>query len=269
MDCETPAMAGGLLRHDEPPALETINPHGSGNAVLLCDHASNRVPEDLANLGLEAHQLADHIAWDPGAADVARHLAAELDFPLLLSGYSRLVIDCNRAPDHPQSIPERSAGVTIPGNLGLSSFERSTRIEALFRPYHAAIAALLRRRAHRATLLISIHSFTPVLNGQWRPWQVGVSHWRDPRLAAPLLRALASKGDIRVGDNAPYPIEEDIDYTIPVHGEGCGLLSVMIEIRQDQIRTSEGVCAWAERLAAAYRQIDAALPERFGVSFQA
>lgn len=118
MDSEAPATAGALLRHDEPPALETINPNGSGHAVLLCDHASNRVPEDLANLGLEAHLLADHIAWDPGAADVARRLASELDFPLVLSGYSRLVIDCNRAPDHPQSVPERSAGVTIPGNLG-------------------------------------------------------------------------------------------------------------------------------------------------------
>jgi predicted N-formylglutamate amidohydrolase len=159
--------------------------------------------------------------------------------------------------------------VSIPGNLGLSPLERSIRIDALFRPYHDAIAGLLDRRSHRPTLLISIHSFTPVLNDQLRPWHIGISHWRNPRLAALLLGALRRTGDFTIGDNEPYPIENHIDYTIPWHGEGRGLPSVMIEIRQDQLLTSAGATAWAERLAAAYRHIEAELPRLFGVSFWA
>jgi predicted N-formylglutamate amidohydrolase len=183
---------------------------------------------------------------------------------LVLSGYSRLVIDCNRPLGHAESIAERSAGVFIPGNLGLSPLERSNRIDALFRPYHGAIAGLLDRRSHRPTLLISIHSFTPVLNGQPRPWHIGISHWRDARLAALLLGALRRTGDFTIGDNEPYPIENDLDRTIPRHGEGRGLPSVMIEIRQDQPRTSAGATAWAGRLAAACLHIEAELPRLFG-----
>ena len=267
MDSETAAKTVTILGPEEPPPVETINTNGISSAVLVCDHASNRVPERLGTLGLEPDLLADHIGWDPGAADVARRLAAHLNSPLVLSGYSRLVIDCNRPLGHAESIAERSAGVSIPGNLGLSPPERSIRIDALFRPYHDAIAGLLDLRSHRPTLLISIHSFTPVLNGQSRPWHIGISHWRDPRLAALLLEALRRTGDFTIGDNQPYPIENHIDYTIPRHGEDRGLPSVMIEIRQDQLRTSAGATAWAGRLAVAYRHIDAELPRLLGVSF--
>jgi predicted N-formylglutamate amidohydrolase len=267
MNSEKAANEATLLGPDEPPPVETINLDGSGRAVLVCDHASNRIPERLGTLGLEPDLLADHIGWDPGAAGVARRLAVHLNSPLVLSGYSRLVIDCNRPLGHTESIAEKSAGVSIPGNLGLSPLERSIRIDALFRPYHDAIAGLLDRRSYRPTLLISIHSFTPVLNGQLRPWHIGISHWRNPRLAALLLGALRRTGDFTIGDNEPYPIDNDIDYTIPRHGEGRGLPSVMIEIRQDQLRTSAGATAWAGRLSAAYRHIETALPRLFGVSF--
>ena len=267
MDSESAAKPAALLGPDEAPPVETINTDGRGSAVLVCDHASNRVPKQLGTLGLEPDLLTDHIGWDPGAAGVARRLAAQLDCPLVLSGYSRLVIDCNRPLGHADSIAERSAGVSVPGNVGLSPLERFIRIDALFRPYHDAIAGLLDRRSHRPTLLISIHSFTPVLNGQLRPWHIGISYWRDPRLAALLLGALRRTGDFTIGDNEPYPIDNDIDYTIPRHGEGRGLPSVMIEIRQDQLRTSAGATAWAGRLAVAYRHIDAELPRLLGVSF--
>jgi predicted N-formylglutamate amidohydrolase len=267
MDSETATKAATLLGLDEPAPVETINADGRGSAVLVCDHASNRVPERLGTLGLEPNLLADHIGWDPGAADVAYHLAAHLDSPLVLSGYSRLVIDCNRPLNHAESIAERSAGVSIPGNLGLSPLERSIRVDALFRPYHDAIAGLLDRRFPRPTLLISIHSFSPVLNGQLQPWHTGISHWRDPRLAVLLLAALRRTGDFTIGDNKPYPIENNIDYRIPRHGEGRGLPSVMIEIRQDQLGTAAGASAWAGRLATAYRHIEAELSRLFGVSF--
>jgi predicted N-formylglutamate amidohydrolase len=259
----------GLLGADEPPAVEVVNAGATGSAVLVCDHASNRVPRRLGDLGLEAVQLADHIGWDPGAADVARRLSAHLDAPLLLSGYSRLVVDCNRPLGNPESIAEQSAGVPVPGNRGLSFRERDMRIDALFRPYHDAIRRLLDARPHRPSLLLSIHSFTPVLNGRPRPWDIGISYGRDRRLAALLLGALARKGGLTVGDNQPYPVEDDIDYTIPHHGEGRGLPCVMIEIRQDGIRTAAGAAVWAERLANAYRLIEAEALRWFGPSFRA
>ncbi|MCG6868524.1 MAG: N-formylglutamate amidohydrolase [Gammaproteobacteria bacterium] len=269
MDSQTPAYEATLFGRDDPAPVETFNAAGSGHAVLVCDHASNRVPERLGTLGLEPDLLTDHIGWDPGAADVAHRLAEHLDSPLVLSGYSRLVIDCNRPLGNAESIAERSAGVFIPGNRGLSPLERSIRIDALFRPYHGAIVELLDGRSHRPTVLISIHSFTPVLNGRLRPWHIGISHWCDQRLAALLIGALRRTGDFTIGDNEPYPIENNIDYTIPFHGEGRGLPSVMIEIRQDEILTSAGAAAWAARLAAAYCLIEVEIPRLFGFSFQA
>ena len=136
MDYETAPKPATLLGLDEPAAVETINADGGGNAVLVCDHASNRVPDRLGTLGLEPALLADHIGWDPGAALVARRLAVHLDSPLVLSGYSRLVIDCNRPLGNEESIPEHSAGVRVPDNRGLSLKQREARIEALFRPHH-------------------------------------------------------------------------------------------------------------------------------------
>jgi predicted N-formylglutamate amidohydrolase len=257
MEPDTGVSTLSLLGPDEPPPVELVNADGRSSAVLVCDHASNKIPRQLGTLGLDAVQLADHIGWDPGAADVARRLSAHLDAPLVLSGYSRLVIDCNRPLHNAESIAEQSAGVPVPGNRDLSPLEREMRINALFRPYHGAISRLLDARSHKPSLLLSIHSFTPVLNGRARPWHIGVSYGRDRRLAALMIGALAHSGNFTVGDNEPYPIEDDVDYTIPVHGEGRGLPGAMIEIRQDGIRTADGVAAWAERLAEAYRIIEA------------
>jgi predicted N-formylglutamate amidohydrolase len=267
MDSDTSASTAALLGSDEPPPVELVNAGGQSSAVLVCDHAANRVPRQLGTLGLDAVQLADHIGWDPGAADVARRLSALLDAPLVLSSYSRLVIDCNRPLRSTESIAEQSDGVPVPGNLGLSPLERESRINALFRPYHDTIDRLLDGRTRRPNLLLSIHSFMPVLNGRLRPWHIGVSHWRDRRLAALLLGVLTHSGDFTVGDNAPYPIDADVDYTIPAHGEGRGLPSVMIEIRQDEIRTTAGAAAWAARLAESYRLIEAEALRIFEFSF--
>ena len=269
MDSVTGESAVSLLGSDEPSPVELVNADGRSSAVLVCDHAANRVPRRLGSLGLSAVQLADHIGWDPGAADVARRLSALLDAPLVLSGYSRLVIDCNRPLRSTELIAEQSDGVPVPGNRGLSPLARESRITALYRPYHDAIGRLLDGRTRRPGLLLSIHSFTPVLNDRPRPWHVGVSHWRDRRLAALMLGVLAHSGEFTVGDNAPYPIDAEVDYTIPVHGEGRGLPSVMIEIRQDGIRTAAGAAAWAARLADAYRLIEAEALRVFGSSFNA
>lgn len=245
-----------LLADDEPLAFEIVNASGISNLVLVCDHASKRVPRCLNNLGLTVEQLDDHIGWDLGAAEVARILSKNLDAPLVLSGYSRLVIDCNRPLQSPQSIPEQSAGVFVPMNQNITDAERARRIHNLFTPYHNAINKLLDSRKNRATIFLSIHSFTPVLNNQQRPWNIGISFWRDKRFAALLIKALRESGDIVVGDNEPYAIEDAFDYAIPIHGEGRGLPSAMIEMRQDGIRTDTDVAKWAERITQAYLHIE-------------
>jgi predicted N-formylglutamate amidohydrolase len=244
-----------LLEGEDAPAFEVINGDGASSIVLVCDHASHHVPRHLGTLGLGASRLREHIVWDPGAAAVARHLSAEIDAPLVSSGYSRLVIDCNRPLRSPQSIAQESDGVCIPGNLGLSPAEMRQRADALFHPYHDAIARVLDRRRGRAAVLISIHSFAPVLAGHARPWNVGVSSRRERWLASLLVAELRAHRDgLTVGENEPYPIDDDLDYTVPVHAEARGLPGALIEIRQDGIERPEDARAWAGRLAEALRQ---------------
>ena len=248
-----------LLAAGEPPAFEIVNACGASKLVLVCDHASKRVPRCLENLGLTPEQLDDHIGWDPGAADVARLLSKKLDAPLILSGYSRLVIDCNRPLQSSQSIPAQSAGVLVPRNQNIADEDRAWRVNNLFMSYHNAINQLLADRKNCPTIFLSIHSFTPVLNGHPRPWHIGISFWRDQTLAKLLINALNKDKDIVVGDNEPYAIDAEFDYAIPVHGEGRGLPSAMIEIRQDGIRTNAGVAAWAARLTHVYKEIEGLL----------
>ncbi|WP_082674258.1 N-formylglutamate amidohydrolase [Thiohalocapsa sp. ML1] len=249
------ATAPALLDPDEASAFAMVNPEGRANALLVCDHASNRVPRRLAGLGLTGDLLQRHIAWDPGAAAVARGLAVRLDAPLILGGYSRLAIDLNRPLASPELIPEQSDGVSIPGNLGLTAAERSARIAGLFLPYHRAIARWLDAHPDPGLRLISLHSFTPTLAGLSRPWPVGLAYGRDARLAGLLRQALARHGDLLIGDNQPYAIEDEYDFTLPTHGERRGIAHVMIEIRQDGIAAPAQVAAWVERLAQAYEGV--------------
>lgn len=245
------ASAPMLLDPDEPPPFELVNPGGRANVLLVCDHAANRLPRRLAGLGLTRARMRQHIAWDPGAAGVARGLAARLDAPLILGGYSRLAIDLNRPLESPELIPAQSAGVPIPGNQELSPAARSARIAALFLPYHQAITRWLDAHPDPALWLISLHSFTPRLAGRWRPWPVGLAHGRDPRLARRLRPGLARQTGLLVGDNQPYGIEDAHDFTLPTHGEGRGIPHVMIEVRQDGLRTAAQIAVWVERLARA------------------
>lgn len=250
-----PVSDAALLAPDEPAPVEVANAGGTGLFALVCDHASNRVPRGLRQLGLTTAELATHIAWDPGAAGVARRLSRQLDAPLILTGYSRLVIDCNRPPGAASSIPAVSAGIAIPGNAGIDPAAAAARADALFRPYHRAVAQMLDARRARPSALLSIHSFTPDYPGQQRPWHVAVSYNRDRRLAGLLLAALAAEPALVIGDNRPYAVSDAEDYTIPVHGERRGLPHALIEIRQDGVADEAGIAAWADRLAAACGRI--------------
>lgn len=244
-----------LLQPDEPPAVEVVNPDGKSAAFLLCDHASNRIPRRLGTLGLSEAERADHIAWDPGAANMARRLSALLDAPLVLSGYSRLVIDCNRPLDSTQLTAPVSGGVIVPGNACVTDADRAARLSELHQPYHDTIADMLDARNRRPTLLLSIHSFTPELDDGPRPWPLSIAYGEDDRLARLLIPALRQDGTV-VGDNQPYAVSAWSDYSIPVHGERRGIPHVLVETRQDGIRTPEAASAWAGRLADAYRRIE-------------
>jgi predicted N-formylglutamate amidohydrolase len=239
-----------LLGSDEPNPVILQNESGDSVFFLTCEHAGRVFPRRLGTLGLPEAETLRHIAWDIGIAAVGRELSRLLDAAVILQTYSRLVIDCNRDPNVPSSIPEISENTEIPGNRGLHDAERTTRADAIFRPYHNAIAAALDRRAaaNRATALVALHSFTPVFKGIPRPWHVAVLFNRDPRLAHALAEQLRAEGDLMVGENEPYQVSDLTDYTIPVHGERRGLPHVEIEIRQDLITAPAGQKEWAERL---------------------
>jgi predicted N-formylglutamate amidohydrolase len=254
-----------LLADGEAAAFEIVNPDGASRAILVCDHASPRLPHCLGTLGLAKSDLQSHIGWDPGAAHVARRLSSLLDAPLVLSGYSRLAIDCNRPLESPESIPLRTGGVAVPGNAGLTAPDRAQRAEALFHPYHRAIASVIDRRAGAPSLLLSVHSFTPVLAGIRRPWDIGFTYGRDRRLAALMLAEIEREAGLVVGDNEPYAVDTAFDHTIPEHGDGRAIPNVLIEIRQDRIATAANAGAWATRLADAFRRVaDAACGDTDG-----
>ena len=240
-----------LLDPDEPAPVTLDNEAGRSVFFLTCDHAGRAIPRRLGGLGLPERETQRHIAWDIGIGAVGRRLSRLLDAALVRQTYSRLVIDCNRDPEVPSSIPEISETTAIPGNRGLSKAARTTRIDAVFRPYHARIAAALDQRAAagQATVLVALHSFTPLFKEVARPWHAAVLYNRDARLARPLFELLSAEGGLVVGDNQPYAVSDLTDYTVPVHGERRGLPHVEIEIRQDLITEPAGQADWAERLA--------------------
>lgn len=219
--------------------------------MLICDHASRRIPRVLGTLGVSELDLQRHIAWDIGAAGVAARLSELLDAFLIMQGYSRLVIDCNRPLDSAGSIVTRSEMTDIPGNVGLTAGAAQLRAREIFEPYHARIAGELDQRAAngRRTILISVHSFTPAFKSVARPWHIGMLYGNDARLAHRLLALIRGEAHWHVGDNEPYAVTATTDYAIPVHAERRGIANVGLEIRQDLIEDSAGQRAWAERIA--------------------
>ena len=252
----TGRTAESVLGPEDPAPFALFNAAGTSPFLLIGDHAGSAVPSHLKLLGLQPDDLGRHIAIDIGVLGLGQALALLLDAPFVHQPYSRLVIDCNRLPARPDAIPEVSDGTPIPGNRHLSDRARDARAAAIHRPYHAAIAALLDTRLATAqeTILLSLHSFTPEMDGVARPWDVGVLHGSGrTRFAHALRDALADQADLIVGDNEPYAMDET-DYTIPFHAFARDLRYAEIEVRQDLVGNPSGQEAWATRLAVAARR---------------
>ena len=228
-----------------------VNETGRAPYVLLCEHASRLLPNGYARLGLPAAEFDRHIAWDIGAAELATRLACLLDAPLFLAGYSRLLIDLNRPPGSPSSIPQISEATSIPGNVGLDAAEAERRRELCFAPFHDAVAAHLDARSGRPSAVVGIHTFTPVFHNATRPWHAGVLFGRAERFGLDLAAAIEARCGGLVGRNEPYRISLDEDYTVPVHGDARGLAAALIEVRQDLVADVFNIERWSRLLANA------------------
>jgi predicted N-formylglutamate amidohydrolase len=241
-----------LLEAADPPVFRVVRPTGRSAVLLTADHAGRAIPRRLNRLNLSDTVLDTHVAWDLGVAQLGLGLSARLDAFLILHNYSRLVIDANRPPEAPDSIVCLSEHTPIPANANLSADERQQRLEELFQPYHRRIGAELEARQQRArpSVLVALHSFTPVHAGDVRPWHVGVLHGRDGRLAGRVRERLEREQGLCVGNNEPYAVCDASDYTVVVHGEQRRIPHVELEIRQDLLASDAGQREWVERLAA-------------------
>jgi predicted N-formylglutamate amidohydrolase len=246
-----------MTRHSPPPdqpPVEILNESGTSPVVLLCEHASNYIPAEYTGLGLSAAELDRHIAWDIGVAGVTRQLSQLLDAPAFVGCYSRLLIDLNRPLTSPTSIVTRSENTDIPGNASLDNEERVHRARCYFEPFHRAVEQLLeaRRRAERPTLIVAIHSFTPVFHGEARPWAAGIIYDKGTAFAeATLDRLRLQNPALEAGANVPYSVAPEDYYGLLVYGDYARNPALLVEIRQDLLAQPEEQQAWANRLSSA------------------
>lgn len=232
-------------------AVNIVNPQGQGGWLLVCEHASRRIPDALGGLGLSSAAGGSHAAWDIGALDVAYGLSDALDAPLVAGDISRLVYDCNRPLTAPDCIPARSEVYDIPGNAGLDDAGRQQRYVQVHTPFHDAVTEVRTswQPTQAAPVLVTIHSFTPVYNGATRAVELGFLYHTQPAAAQALLAVEQARGRYASALNEPYAATDGVTYTLEKHGETQGLPAVMIEIRNDLIDTPEKAQAMAGHLA--------------------
>lgn len=244
------ALPDQLIGKGEPPAYRVENAKGQGKCVIVCDHASNLVPQSLSSLGLSKPELQRHIAWDPGTEEIGRKLGQKLDAPVVLASYSRLVVDLNRGHDHPDCMREVSDHTRIPGNKDLDPTQKKQRLAEFFWPYHKAIDAQVQRYLVKgvAPVLISVHSFTPKMDGFKRPWHIGVLWNKEEGIALQLVENLRKNNpELRIGENEPYSLKSEnfTKNTVSTHAESRGLPYVIVEFRQDLVGTKAKAEKWA------------------------
>jgi predicted N-formylglutamate amidohydrolase len=250
------AQDSRLLGASDGPAFEIVNPGGASPILLVCEHAANRVPERLANLGLEPGQLASHVGWDPGALALAERLSSAFDAQLIAARFSRLVYDCNRPPDAPSAMPHDTEVCAVPGNMDLTHAERQARVAEIYLPFHAALADLIvRKRADgKRPIVVTVHSFTPIFRGERRDVEIGFLHGRDGRLAGALRDFCAGRSTYDVRLNQPYGPTDGVLHTIEKHLGDSPFPYVMIEVRNDLLAPERG-------LADVVNLLSNALPE--------
>lgn len=236
-----------LLTDVEGPPAEVLNTSGGGGFLLVCEHASNRLPAALGDLGLSAEALRSHIAWDPGAFSVALKLSRRLDSPLVAARFSRLAYDCNRPPEAPDAIAEQSEVYRVHGNVGLNAFERAARAEALYAPFRSLLSGTIAKRS--SPVIVTVHSFTPVYRGVRREVELGVLHDADARLADAVLALAPGATGMNTARNQPYGPLDGVTHTLREHALPAGLLNVMLEIRNDLISDEASCTAVAATLA--------------------
>ncbi|MBT8046808.1 MAG: hypothetical protein HKN57_13845 [Xanthomonadales bacterium] len=241
----------------EPPPCTTYNEHATAPVLLVADHASRHIPAELKQLGLADWVMEKHVAWDIGSDQLAQFLSDELNAPLILAGFSRLIIDPNRNPDSRSAIVEISDGIAIPGNMDLNRDQKTQRLESFFEPYHDRIAQRLASFSAQGVVpaMISVHTCSPVFDRVVRPWHIGVMWDKDPRIPVPFMQRLLEMDGICIGDNEPYSGRHPHDFTIDHHAEAAGLPHVGIEVRQDLVTDTAGARKWAGILAEGLRGI--------------
>ncbi|MEQ8441412.1 MAG: N-formylglutamate amidohydrolase [Alphaproteobacteria bacterium] len=259
------------MRSSGLPDLDPVSvdrSDGAGAPVFICEHATNRLPEEFGDMGLSASDLESHIAWDPGAADLARYLSERFDAPLVTAGVSRLLYDCNRPPDHPGAVPARSEATDIPANTDLDAKSLAARADRIYHPFRNAAEDLINERLARRLncAVITIHSFTPVYLGKVRPVEIGVLHDKDTRLADAMLTDRASDAGFRFERNQPYGPEDGVTHSLKIYGVERGLPNVMIEVRNDLLsdadRAQRVAIALEEKIRAALQAIGLGAPTK-------
>lgn len=245
-------MLAGAISSDFGEVAELVNPNGAGPVVLICEHASNAIPPDFAGLGLDDDARRSHIAWDPGARDLSGMLSEALDAPLICGRVSRLVYDCNRPPDAPSAMPERSEDTEIPGNATISEADRNARITHIYDPFRKAVQDVLSARmaAGHPTAIVTIHSFTPVYFGKPRAVEIGVLHDDDRTLADAMLSRAGIVSPRDVQRNAPYGPQDGVTHSLRIYGLANALPNVMIEVRNDLLASPEATANIAQEILA-------------------
>ena len=231
-----------ILTVAEGMAVTVENAAGKSPVLLVCEHASLKVPAALGTLGLSAEARTAHIAWDPGALAIARRLSGLFDATLVFQNFSRLVYDCNRPPESPDAMPVTSEVYDIPGNREIDAIERQARIDEIYRPWQRTLTETIaaRKAAGRETVIVTIHTFTPIYKGAPRSVEIGILHDRDARLADSVLARAGRQHNYRVERNKPYGPEDGVTHTLVEHGLANGLLNVMIEVRNDLVKEDAG-----------------------------
>ena len=227
--------------------VETLNPDGQGRVVVICEHASHYIPREYNGLGLSEQDCKSHAAWDPGARDVSLLLSAALDSPMISSTVSRLVYDCNRPPEAASAMPEKSERIDVPGNIGLSRTDRDARTQAIYDPFCAAVSKVLDARGPD-TIIVTMHSFTPIYHGKPRVVELGLLHDSDSRLVDAMLSHADTLPHRRIERNAPYGPEDGVTHSLKIHAQSRGLANVMVEVRNDLLKTEKGIATMAQEL---------------------